>query len=115
MKILHIDMNTLYANKIPLHFHMFVCLGGFFLSHSRLLNSYGDITFTGEGVQILTFARHSWSLSSKCDLACHTYCDMGHPFTCMWSSPMTHDTHIYCRAFGLGLYVGRDRDQDKLC
>ena len=25
-------------------------------------------------------ARHSWPLSGEGSLACHTYCDMGHPF-----------------------------------
>ena len=30
--------------------------------------------------QILTFARHSWPLSSEGSLECHTYCDTGHPF-----------------------------------
>ena len=41
-------------------------------SHSRIFHSYGDVTITGEGLQILTYARHSWSLSSKRSLACHT-------------------------------------------
>ena len=58
---------------------MFVCIG-FFFSHSRFFHSYGDVTITGEGLQILTYARHSWPLSSEGSLACHTYCDTGHPF-----------------------------------
>ena len=33
---------------------------------------------TGEGLQILTYARHL--LSSEGSLACHNYCDTGHPF-----------------------------------
>ena len=49
-------------------------------SHSRIFHSYGDVTITGEGLQILTHARHSWPLSSEDSLACHTYCDTGHPF-----------------------------------
>ena len=28
-------------------------------SHSRIFHSYGDVTITGEGLQILTYARHS--------------------------------------------------------
>ena len=47
--------------------------------HSRIFHSYGDVTFTGEGLQILTYARHLWPLSSEASLACHTYCDTGHP------------------------------------
>ena len=34
----------------------------------------------GEGLQILSYARHLWPLSSESSLACHTYCDKGHPF-----------------------------------
>ena len=33
-----------------------------------------------KGLQILTYARYLWSLSSECSLACHTYFDRGHPF-----------------------------------
>ena len=33
-----------------------------------------------EGLQILTYARPSWPLSSEGSLACHTYYDTGHPF-----------------------------------
>ena len=44
--------------------HMFyVCL--VFSSHSRIFHLYGDVTITGEGLQILTYARHSWPLSSE--------------------------------------------------
>ena len=34
---------------------------------------------TGEGLQILTYARHLWTLSSESSLACHTYCHTEHP------------------------------------
>ena len=58
---------------------VFVCLG--FSSHSRdIFHSYGDVTITGEGLQILTYALHLWTLSSEGSLTCHTYCDPGHPF-----------------------------------
>ena len=57
---------------------MFVCFG--FSSHSRIFDSFGDVTFADEGLQILTYARYSWPLSSEGSLACHTYCDTGHPF-----------------------------------
>ena len=33
---------------------------------------------TGEGLQILTYTLHSWTLSSECSLARHTYCDTGY-------------------------------------
>ena len=66
------------------------CLFGFFSSHSRIFNSYGDVTIAGEGLQILTCARHSWQLSSEGSLACHTYCDTGHPFIMVISEDPWH-------------------------
>ena len=59
-----------------------VCLFVWSLSsHSRIFHSYGVVTITDEGLQILTYmyARHSWLLSSEGSLACHTFCDTGHP------------------------------------
>ena len=55
--------------------NMFVCL------FVWLFHSFGDVTITVEGLQILTYARHSWPLSSEGSLACHTYCDTGCPVT----------------------------------
>ena len=61
-----------------------------FTSHSRIFHSHGEVTITGEGLQILTYARHSWPLSSEGSLACHTYWIRG---ICLWwSSPRTRDT-----------------------
>ena len=40
--------------------------------HSRIFHSFGDVAFAGEGLQILTYARHLWPLSSEGSLACHT-------------------------------------------
>ena len=51
-----------------------------FSSHLRIFHSYGDVTITGEGLQILTYAQHLWPFSSEGSLACHTYCDTAHPF-----------------------------------
>ena len=36
-----------------------------FTSHSRIFHSYWDVTIIVEGLQILTYTRHSWPLSSK--------------------------------------------------
>ena len=71
-----------------------------FSSHSVIFNPYGDVTNTGEGLQILTIARHSWSFRSAGSLACHTYRDMGHSF--MMVSSEDRDTHTCCRAFNSG-------------
>ena len=84
-------MNFLVGN-------LFVCLG---FSHAKIFVLYGDITITGEGLHILTYARHSWLLSSKGSLACHTYCDMGHPFL-MVINLKTCDT-LYDTFYDLGL------------
>ena len=68
------------TQRSELSLNKFVCLFGGFSSHSRIFHLYGDVTIAGEGLQILTYARHSWPLSSEGSLACHTYCDTGHPF-----------------------------------
>ena len=65
------------TNDLSKHFFLFVWG---LSSHSRIFHSYGDVNITGEGLQILTNALHSWQLSSERSLACHTYCDTGHPF-----------------------------------
>ena len=53
-----------------------LCLFVVFSSHSRIFHSQRDVIIAGEGLQILT----SWPLSSEGSVACHTYCDTGHPF-----------------------------------
>ena len=61
---------------------MFVCLFGVY-------HSCEDVTITDEGLQILTYARHSWPLSSERSLACHTYCDREHLFIMVISVTLT--------------------------
>ena len=58
---------------------LIVCLFGVFSSNSIIFHSFGDIIIAGEGLQILTYARHSWPLISEGSLACHNFCDTGHP------------------------------------
>ena len=65
-------------NSYLLKFCLFVWC--FFLSHSRIVYWYKDVTIAGEGLQILTFARHTWPLRSEGSLVCHAYCDTGHLF-----------------------------------
>ena len=51
---------------------LFACLFVWGLtSHSRIFHSYGDVTITDEGLQILTYVRPLWQLSSEDSLACH--------------------------------------------
>ena len=49
---------------------------------------------TGEGLQILTYARHSFPLRSEVSLTCHINCDKGLQFILV--------THTCCRLFGSG-------------
>ena len=64
-----------------------VCLPWFFSSHISLIWRRHHYRW---GLHILTFARHSWLLSSEDSLACHTYCDMGHPFIMVISEDPWH-------------------------
>ena len=57
-------------------FFLFVYLFGVLSSHSRI----GDVTITGEGLQILIYALHARPLENEGSLACHAYSDTGHPF-----------------------------------
>ena len=62
-----------------------------------IFHTYGDLTIIGEGLQILTFARHSGSLSSEDSIVCHTYCDTEHLFIKIISED---PWHTFCRAVG---------------
>ena len=46
-------------------------------SHSKMFHSNGEVTITGEGLQILSYTLHTWPLSSEGYLECHTYCHTG--------------------------------------
>ena len=72
----YLDDDDTIENYRLSRFVIFVCL--FFL----YFHSFGDVTIAGKGLQILTYARHLLPLimSSEGSLACHTYCDTGHPF-----------------------------------
>ena len=89
-------MSIWYTPKNSIDWLIVYCLS----SHSRIFHSYGDVTITGERLQILTYTRRLRPLSSEGSLACHTCCDTGHPF--LRSSPRTRDIHTCCRAFGSG-------------
>ena len=72
-------------------FEFFVCD---FSSHWRIFCSFGDFTIEGKGLQILTYARHSLAFCSEGSLACHTYCDTGHPFIMVISEHPWH-SHLF--------------------
>ena len=61
-----------------------------FSSHSKIFHSYGDVTITGKGLQILTYIRHSWPLCSEGSLEWYTYCYTGHPLIMVISEDPWH-------------------------
>ena len=65
------------AIEYILHLCYIVCLE---FIVSRIFHTYGDVNIAGEGLHILTNARHSWPLSSEGFSKCHTNCDTGLPF-----------------------------------
>ena len=95
---------------------LIVCLffGGF-TSQSRMFHPHEYVTITGEGLQIMTNTRHSWSLNSAGSLACHNFCDTGHPFIMVISEDPWHSHllpsawHRSCHYHILTTLVCRDR------
>ena len=77
-----------WVKKVSATFlRLFVCLCS---SQWRIFHLYGDVTITGEGLQILTYTRHQWPLNSEGSSACHTYCVTGHPFIMIISEDPWH-------------------------
>ena len=74
-----------------LEYFLFVCLFGCVHPTRKIFTHIETSPF-------LTYARHSWPLSSEGSLACHTYCDTGHPLIMVISEE--HCT--CCREFGSG-------------
>ena len=72
-----------HKDIFPTTGRLFVCLFVWrFSFHSRIIHLFRDVTIAGEGLQILTYARHLWPLISEGSLTYmyHTKCDTGHPF-----------------------------------
>ena len=49
--------------------------------YSGIFHPYGNFTIEGDGLRILTYARHSWPFSRENFLSCQTYRDTG---LCWW-------------------------------
>ena len=82
-------------------------------SQSRIFHSSGDVTITGERLQILTYDGHLWPLLGAV-LDWHTYCNTGHPFLMVIRGPVTLAPVAERLAVELSLpvfttYVCRDR------
>ena len=74
-----VPFSRLLRKKMGTYF--FFCLEVWrFTSHSIIFHSFGVVSIAGEWLQILTYARHLWPLSSVSFLACQTYYDTGYPF-----------------------------------
>ena len=54
-------------------------------------------------LQILTYARHLWPLSSEGSLACHSYYDTGHVYNGHLQEPVTLTPIAECLAVELSL------------
>ena len=66
----------------------FICLG--FIVPLKKLSLMWRRHLCRWRLKILIYARHSWPLSSEGSLACHTYCDTGHPFIMVISEDQRH-------------------------
>ena len=78
-----IIINSFYIDKPMLVLIVCFCL------FPRILHSYGDVTITGKGRQIMTFIllhTHWAPLSSEGSLARHTNCYTGHSIRLQWFS-----------------------------
>ena len=82
-----------YLFYILLLIHRIKCLFIFGIYRPTwAFRTYGEVTIAGEGLHILTYARHSWLLRNEGSLAYHTYCDTGHPFIMIISEDPWHFT-----------------------
>ena len=79
------DANS--RNSLQNQIYLFVLNLSF---HSRIFHSNGDVTVAGEGLQIFTYAQHSWPLSSEGSLKCYTHCDTGLPIMMVISEDQWH-------------------------
>ena len=82
VKTSRVGQKTSTNTNKPSHSPLKVCLVWVFLgagvSHSRIFHSFGEVIITGrKGLQMLTYTRHSWQLSSDGSFTCHTYFDTG--------------------------------------
>ena len=85
----HFVKEVLRPSEIPpLYYWLVGCME--LSSHSKIFHSYGDVTIAGEGLQILTYARHLGPLSSEGSLTFHTHCDTGLPFIMVISEDPWH-------------------------
>ena len=76
--------------KCKFLFCLFVCLFGVYRLTREFFTHMETSPLPMKGCKILTYARHSWLLSSEGSLACHTHCDTGLPFIMVISEDPWH-------------------------
>ena len=81
------SLNSLTNNRL---------FGNYRPTREFFFHLYEDVTITVEGLQILTYAWHSWPLSSEGSLTCHTHCGTGHRFIMAISEDPWH-SHLLPR------------------
>ena len=68
----------------------FFCLYGVYRPTRKVFIHMETSSLSVKGCKFLIYARHSWSLSSKDSLACHTYSDTGYTFIMVNSEDPWH-------------------------
>ena len=81
------SLNSLTNNRL---------FGNYRPTREFFFHLYEDVTITVEGLQILTYAWHSWPLSSEGSLTCHTHCGTGYRFIMAISEDPWH-SHLLPR------------------
>ena len=89
-----------YHDKVKLYFVWS------FTSHSRFFHSFWDVTITGEGLRILTYARHSWPFISV--PRAHLLLHRTSVYKCHLRGPVTLTTFADRLAVELSLSVRND-------
>ena len=103
--LVHLGVLSFLFYNTYMYVCMFVCLFVFYFPLENF-HSYGDVTITGEGLQILTHARHLWPLSSEGSLAWHTYWDTGHLFLMVISVLQLSCQHLFLRLRTVAAGIG---------
>ena len=107
---IHLHVHAVVPLRInylcPLMFVCFFVWGN--MSQSRNFYSFGDFTIIwfSEGLQILTYTRHSCPLRNEGSLACYTYCDTDQSFIMVISEDKWH-THLWGWRYPDWMYLKR--------
>ena len=75
---------------------MFCLFGVYRPMHSRIVHSYGNAAIASEGLQMLTYARHSWPLSWKGYLRATPTVTRAYT---LYNGHLWEPWHTRCRAF----------------